>query len=324
MARYPFTSGAKEFVGALNLSIDGIMKHPLYSAAVELGAQRVVDCYEGKFKPRTDDALSCKLTVLSYPIARMIANAVGSKVIIDRYASGEADAMATLLNREDENVIADITRELNIGYENKSIELTRFIHLSSSLAKKTPKWKLLNRIVESGRVHVEEDEIRTLLREAIKEEVKKPVDTKKIPDELKKRAKNIKGMLTADKQDIKLDKVDEKALPPCIKAMIGMLEQGTASHNAMFVMATFFTNLGLGTDDLVNIFRKSPKFNEETTRYQIEFLSGQKSNTEYTCPTCVTIKSWGLCKWDCPVKHPIQYYRNNSRVRPAVVAHGKK
>ena len=318
-ARYPFTSAAREFVKSLNLSLEGIMAHPLYSACVELGERRVAECVEGRFNPAVGDELECKLAVLSYPVARMIANSMGSRPLLERYASGEAHACARFLDSEDNAVVASIVKELDLDYDGRTMGLVKFIHLSADLAKKTPRWKLLSRSVESGRVEADENEVRTLMREAIREEVKKPVEVKNIPDELRRRTKGLRSLLTPERHDIKIEKVDENALPPCVKAMVAMLEQGAASHNAMFVLATFFSNLGLGVEETVNIFRRSPKFKEELTRYQIEFLSGEKSNTEYTCPTCVTIKSWGLCRWECPVKHPIQYYRNNAKTGVKVI-----
>ncbi|MCX6695141.1 MAG: hypothetical protein NTU61_02430, partial [Candidatus Altiarchaeota archaeon] len=275
--------------------------------------RRIVECSEGRFKPKTDDDLSCRLTILSYPVARMIAGSIGSKAVMEKYAAGEAECAVKLLSTGGKEVKDEIIRGLDLGYENDAMELAKYVSLSSELAKRAPKWKLLNRVVESGMVQVTVDEVVTLSREAIKEEVKKPVNVKNIPDELKKRAKNLRTILTPEMQNIKIERVEDQALPPCVKAMLTLLEQGAASHNSMFTLATFFTNMGLSVEDTVNVFRKSPKFSEETTRYQIEFLSGQKSNTEYTCPTCATIKGWGLCKWDCPVKHPIQYYRQHAK-----------
>ncbi len=311
-ALYPFTRKAREYVNSLNLSLKDILKNQPLS--IELGERRVLDCFEGKFQPKVDymDESELSLTILSYPIARMIALSIGVKTITEKYASGEVMAIRKFLAKESGQFKVELARELNLDYEGESIPLPTYLHLASKLSKITPKWKLINRVVQSGRVEVDEGERETLLEEAIKQRIMEPVDVKNIPDEIKKRAKNMRVLLTPERQDVKIDKIEENALPPCLNAMLVTLEQGTGSHNTMFTIATFFTNLGLGTEDTLSIFKKSPKYKEDIARYQIEFLSGQKSNTEYTCPTCATLKTMGLCKWDCQVKHPIQYYRQHA------------
>ena len=70
---------------------------------------------------------------------------------------------------------------------------------------------------------------------------------------------------------------------------------------------------------MLAIFSRSAKYDEEKTLYQLSFITGERGGTQYTCPTCQNIKSQGLCKADCPVKHPLQYYRNHARRKPAVI-----
>ena len=151
---------------------------------------------------------------------------------------------------------------------------------------------------------------------AVKNRVMEPLDASKIPSEIKKAALNLKTALAGERTSIKIEQLEEAALPPCIKGMVAAMEAGLASHNAMFILATFLANLGLTLDDIVSVFSKSPKFDEEKTRYQLGFISGARSGTEYTCPACVTIKSHGLCKAECKVKHPLQYYRQKAKLKP--------
>jgi DNA primase large subunit len=94
--------------------------------------------------------------------------------------------------------------------------------------------------------------------------------------------------------------------------MLSLLESGGASHNVMFILGTYFTHLGLSVDEAVELFRRSPHFSEEKTRYQLEFLAGENGGTRYSCPNCGKIKSYGLCEWDCGVKHPLSYGRRGN------------
>jgi DNA primase large subunit len=93
------------------------------------------------------------------------------------------------------------------------------------------------------------------------------------------------------------------------------LENGTISHNERFIIATFYIGAGLNIDGLLKVFSRFPNYNEEKTRYQLEFLTGEKGATKYNCPSCAKIKSYGLCKAECEVKHPLSYYLKNRRMR---------
>jgi len=107
--------------------------------------------------------------------------------------------------------------------------------------------------------------------------------------------------------------IDDKATPKCISHIMSLVNRNEANHNARFILATFLIGIGLKEEEILKVFSKSPKYDENKTRYQVEFLTGKKGTTKYTCPGCETIKSYGLCKADCRVKHPQQYYRRNAR-----------
>ena len=318
LAKYPFLRAGREYVTSLKLSFDDVLKHPIYSAALELGRKRVLDCLENKFKPAFDDRLSAELTILSYPAARMLANSVG-KAAAMKYAEGEAEAAYGMLKGEDEDTTRKIAEDLGLKADEGRMPFIQYTQLSAALSRRAPKWKLSNRAVEKGLVEVEPDEVKALLREAVRNRVLEPVDANKIPEDVKKTANNLKTLLSGEKPTMELEFLEADALPPCINAMTSALEAGLASHQTMFILATFLNNLGLKKDDMLAVFSKSPKYDEEKTLYQLEFLTGEKGGTTYTCPTCATIKSYGLCKSDCQVKHPLQYYRQHARRRPKVI-----
>ncbi len=106
-----------------------------------------------------------------------------------------------------------------------------------------------------------------------------------------------------------MDRLSEKALPPCVRSILDSLEGGTANHNAHFVLVTFLHGLGLDEESVLDIFRRSPKFKENTARYQIRFAKERG----YTCPACKSVKEYGLCPSDCPRNHPVSNYFLNLR-----------
>ncbi|MFH0861611.1 MAG: hypothetical protein V1875_01140 [Candidatus Altiarchaeota archaeon] len=315
LARYPFLRRTREFVASIGMSFDDMLKHPVYCAALDLGRHRAIDCMEGRYRPERSDEYKAKLTILSYPMARMLAHSLGRSAA-SKYADGEAAAAYELLKGEEEKARKAVLDDLGLKTEDSMMPLIQYTTLSASLARNNPKWKLTNRVVWNGQVEVDQEDATTLSREAIRNRVLEPVDLKKIPDELKKAAAGMKTMLVGTKSAMRMESLEQEAVPPCMNGMVAAMEAGVASHNAMFILATFLANLGLGKEDILKVYSRSPKYDEEKTLYQLEFLLGEKSGTEYTCPTCATIKSHGLCKADCEVKHPLQHYRRHATKRP--------
>ena len=129
------------------------------------------------------------------------------------------------------------------------------------------------KLLDSGVLKIQPDEIR---------------------DEIKKRVENI------------------ESYPPCIRYLLSNIEAGLP-HSGRFTLVTFLHKIGYSIDDIVNLFRKTPDFNEKMTRYQVEHIVGLRGGrTEYMVPSCKKIKSYGFCFPDelCKgITHPMQYLK---------------
>lgn len=312
IAKYPFLREAKDYVSSLNLTLEEIEDHPVYSPAVEMGRQRVLDALNGRIKTDLSDRISRELTILSYVIARILVNLTADGRIIFRYATAEARNAYEFLRNESEHVLRVIKEDINFRLDGNRMDFAHYLKLSKDLAG--PEWRLVNRIMSSGMVEIKKHEVPILLREAIRLKIMEPIDVKGVPENFRRMAKGLRTVTIEAPREIKIKEVNKGAMPPCISELLNSLEAGDISHNGMFILGTFFINLGLKVDDVVKIFSVYPKFNEEKSRYQIEFLAGDRGGTRYSCPTCAKIKSYGLCVSECGVKHPLQYYRDRGRV----------
>lgn len=317
LAKYPFLGVAREYVSSLALDLGGIVDHPMYSACVELAHNRLLHFARGmEYSPTPEtDKLSLELILLSYPVARVVASLMKNDMLYKRYARGEAEAVGSMLRREDKVVVGKVISDLGIELKDSRIDSLTYLKLARELAKRDPRWRLVNRTVDDGLVVVADSELPDLLKEAVYYRILEPVDVKNPPKKLRTIANEIKNLLIEPVEVEFKGDLDFEALPPCIRKMLALLEAGEASHHVMFILATFHSNLGLGEGRVVEVFKASPKFDEEKTRYQLKFLLGEQSGTKYTCPACTTIKSYGLCTKDCGVKHPLQFYRRNYRRR---------
>lgn len=309
LARYPFLKKAKGYVASLRISLPDIREHPLYSESVNLARQRVMDSMNDRIRVNTEDDLSCELSVLSYALARIIVHHTNNRMLLIRYASSEAGSACSFLRTEERETVNEVKGDLEFGLKDSALDFREYLKLTANLAKKDPKWKLVNRRMEKGLVAIEDEEKFLLLKEAIKLRVAEPIDTRGIPDSLKKVAGEFAGAYARRQPGRKMKNLDERSLPPCIRSMLASLDSGNVSHNERFILATFFFGAGLDIEEVLKIFSRYPQYNEEKTRYQLTFLTGERGATKYICPSCAKIKSYGLCKAECGIRHPLNYRR---------------
>jgi len=315
LAKYPFLDESKKYVSSLGLSIAQMQEHPIYSSSFEMGKNRVHQALEGKLSIDVGDEISQELSILSFVVARILVNLTGNKSIIRRYARAEARQAHRFLTRENETTIEEIKKDLRLKTKEYKIHYNSYVQLAQDLAKTKPEWKLVNRRMHKGFIEIKKTEELTLMRESIMNKINKPINVKKTPHQFKETANHINNKYSGRPAEISMKELDMEALPPCIKQIIASMESGSVSHNSMFVLATSLLDLGLKTDNVLTIFSRYPSYNEEKSRYQIEFLSGKKSPTKYSCPTCARIKGYGLCVAECNIKHPLMYYRDKRKKR---------
>lgn len=312
LARYPFLEEARRYVEKLGLTIEKMGEHPVYSTAINLGKQRILNLSENKFRPESDEKINLELLILSYPIARIFINLIGNRILAARHANAEANLTYNYLKKENKKTVDRIKEDLKLKIKDK-VDVVEYLNLTKKLIKEDTRWKLVNRTLNKGQIPLTEGDDLILIREAVRQKVLEPIKLKTPPESMKKTLNELKGIFTMTMEEPEVEFLDEKAIPKCISYIISLLQKGEANHSTRFILATFLIGLGLKEEEMLKIFSSSPNYNEEKTRYQLGFLMGQKSNTKYTCPACVTIKSYGLCKADCNVKHPLQYYRKNTK-----------
>ncbi len=304
-AKYPFTYEAKKFVEGLGLTLDEILDHPVYGECLRQGKSRFLDAQHGIINSEIEDKVSQEVTILSYPIARLIANITG-RSFKTRYASAEGEK-AFEFYRDSKGDVEKLMVEFFLNFKENTVGLGEYLKLTENLARISGQYNLVNRKVKDGLVEIDESEKRDLLRERITLHILSPVDVGRAPKQVESIAKDIKNSLALAAQKFSSGDASEKTSPPCINYIISMLKMGEVNHNMLFILATYLVGKGLSEDMVVGVFSDSPAFDENKTRYQLRFLSGERGRTRYSCPTCVKIKSYGLCKGECGIRHPLQF-----------------
>ncbi len=190
-----------------------------------------------------------------------------------------------------------------------------------------PKWKLVNQYVKGGYVYLGKRDVSRLLQEFIKHKL-----VESVPDlsgvRLEGRIGDVVNML---KEELPVkaavgeeshtppskvaNQVVEEAHPPCVKNIIEKLMRNeNLAHHQRFALAVYMINIGADMEEIIDLFRHAPDFNEKLTRYQIEHLAGLRgSKRKYLMYSCDKMKSLGMCVAECGVKNPLTFYKRSLR-----------
>jgi len=270
----------------------------------------------------------------SFPIAIMIVASTEDSRIKRTYALAEAKRVSNLLKGEDKETVMKITKNFkwklrliqpqhNLLNYHFALDFTDYIRNAAIMQDK--KWKLSNRLLSKGEVFLTKVEICRLLEEEVRRyiEQKLQVKVKSLSPSITNRINRLKQIFYDKRGKTSWEDIPSEviivAYPPCIKKLHETISSGRQiSHIGRFTLTTFLINIGMSTENVVDLFRSLADFNERMTRYQVEHLAGLKgSRTKYISPKCDTLRTHGVCPGMgdiCRrVRHPLAYYRKKIR-----------
>ena len=341
LAKYPFLPEAKEHLSRYGITLESF-SDPAYRRIIERAKQRILDAVElgdeiGPWNLSDDDFVE----LASFPLSILMVAAIGDQRLARRYALAEASLAVKLLEGEDpewrDDIVLRIAREifgLDVKIEKRIIggieydySLSLKDYLRGALAFNKPEWKLVNRILDRGRVLVTSHELIRLLKDRIAEHIlnllEKAGRPSNLPEPIEEAIKEIRGKIPSKtiELDLKSIKSGPNTWPPCMRAIADQLLAGqNVSHFANFAFASFLVNIGFEPDEILKFYMNRPDFNERIARYQIEHIAGLRgSRTRYTTPNCDTLRLNGLCLRDeklCRgIRNPLTYYSRAVRRR---------
>jgi len=326
LAKYPFLKAATRYMKIRDLKIEDL-RSPDLEEILKRAEERVE---EAILYTRVSRNLKREdIEISSYPVAVIMATATGSSFIKKRYAL--AEAKQALEDLEDEPAERILRFAQDFGWKlmlnkNSGIPFEFALSFSDYLRNTTylrgKKWKLVNRLVSGGVVYLARREIARLLSEEVRKHIEKRLEVKelpKFPAEIMETAEKIKELSVE-----KIGKAEmggfpktivQTAFPPCIEALYQAFSSGRhLSHVGRFTLTSFLINIGMASENVVELFKNFSDYNERLTRYQVEHIAGERgSRTRYIPPRCSTLKTHGVCTNPdelCQgIQHPLAYYR---------------
>jgi len=318
LARYPFLEEAQDYVRNESGTLDLILRSELGKSLLEHASRRVQDTLAQK------NPVECgiygrdaKEDIYTYVLARMLVSCINDRVLIDRLSQFEARRAYSWFVREERSRMVGIAEKVGIDLEQPTMPVITYVGLISHLNDE--RWRLVNRHVENGQVHLQPEEMQELVEERMRAIIRERLPLP-VPDDICRIFQPYTHEVSAAIQQRTLEEfgeVDESSFPPCIAALIRAVTAGTnLPHVGRFALTAFLNNIGLSTTQIVEVFQRAPDFDLSMTMYQVEHISG-RSGTEYTAPSCATMRTHGLCvrrDETCEkVSHPLSYYKWKKR-----------
>lgn len=324
LRKYPFVSKALEIVKSLSISLADLASGPLKTVVDRAASYVRSAIYGSELPPPSDDS---EEEVLTFTLALVLLKAIGDRMLTRRFAVLISKRVGDFLSNEETNKLVYLLSEMGIRARVLQSRVHGYplaVHVLSyveNAPERAGAWKLVHRLVEYGWVYASKTEAARLGEEALKKLIEKRVDEIKldelsIPDSLFAIIEDLSSEWGLHIKKLKerwtpvSSETSEDAFPPCIKAIMEDIKAGkNVPHSARFAMASFLLNIGMSTDEVLEVFKAAPDFNERIARYQVEHIAGMRgSGKKYSPYKCENMRTLGLCVADCGVKHPLQYY----------------
>jgi len=324
LAKYPFLDKAGEYIKKRDLSLVDISQ-PDYKEVLSRARERIVEAdRDGEVSKEINEP---EIEILSFPIALILVKATKLEHLISRYSLAEAIRVEKLLEKERDDLIVEIFRDilkinvLLVKSEQSSMKLNYKIPIIEYLKRSTRihdlHWSLVNRTVDGGYVYLKSHELVRLIRQEIENKIKNRLKEIAIPTLPESFLDIIKKIHTFSPPPPKLKdlvKITPAKYPPCVKTALDMLKKGeNIPHYGRFLLTTYLIKIGDSIDEIMALYSSSPDFNERITKYQVEHIAGLRGGrVEYTCPSCRTLIAHSFCfkiKACDEIINPLQFGR---------------
>ncbi len=334
LAKYPFSKDSREYIEELNFDYKDF-KGPYGERVLQRAYSRVNEAIEKRvISPAFHEDLDVE--ILSFPTAVLLVGTIGDSLLSTRYAIAESKRASIFLRSETLEKIVYLASstfnwKLSLNVDSKFEGYMFKLHFKDYLLhvpEHSPAWKLSNRVLKNGEVLLTKHDVVRLLEEAVKIYVLEHLAKKReiedpygIISPWIEKIREIWGRYKARIESRKMVDYGEEAYPPCIISLINDVKAGrNIPHVGRFALAAFLLNIGKSVEEVLEIFKNSPDFNENIARYQIEHIAGLRgSRIKYSPFKCENMKSYGLCRDNgstCRgIKHPLQYYYKRGMAR---------
>ena len=308
IVKYPFLDEAGKYLSDKGFSLEQFGSDPDLKKIVENAFERIITASDGRiFKSDlASNNSALPMEIFSFLIAVILLKLSGMNTLIRRFSLAEARRAEKflekdLINQKDvkkSKLSLQILQELfsvTVQKNDEHFTIPIADYLKHAINFHEREWKLINRKVVSGKVHLTSHETVRLVRKELDRHIFNKISLSSSPEMIQGFEPYVQKLRTLAKK-FEVKTVESTEFPPCIKHAIEVLEKGeNLSHSGRFLLATFLLNKGQTVEQIAPLFKNAPDYNPKVTLYQLKQLSGISGTTQYKCPSCEKVKTQNLC-----------------------------
>ncbi|NJD77585.1 MAG: DNA primase regulatory subunit PriL [Candidatus Methanoperedens sp.] len=324
-ANFPFFSASARYVENLGFRLEELFFDSAFEKIRERGKERVLSAIgDGIEKPVCPNDRSAENELLSYPVARILVSCINDRYLIKKYSLAEAKSSYEMLKKLPDAGLKEFADEFEIRADIRErkyiIDFTDYIRHASAFHEH--EWKLVNRRMNRGMVYLAKENFSRIMEEAVRERIESGLPLDVPPDicsALGVYIIKIREALNARKSNFDIEMAGEimsDCFPPCMSYALSNAQSGVnLPHSMRFALTSFLLNIGMSAEGIIELYKTSPDFDEERTRYQVMHIQGA-TGTIYKSPSCATMITYGNCYGKehlCErISHPLGYYRKKA------------
>jgi DNA primase large subunit len=336
LAKYPFLKDTASYMKRIGLDIEELTSPEL--AQILNRAQDRLE--KSLLFVSVGDRGRNDIEIPSFPVTIMLAIATKNSFIKRRYALAEAKQAYLDFQLEPKDRLMAIAQDFgwqiapNTDSDLSGIPMDYFAvgladYLRNITHLRDEKWKLINRLLVSGKIYLSQHDVARLLQEEVQRRIEARLDTKEVPqfpqpimDIAEKLIELAKEKIGESEMEGFPKVVSQSAFPPCIVVLYEAASHGRhLGHVGRFTLTSFLVTIGMPPEKVAEVFKSSSDYNARLTRYQVEHIAGSRgSGTKYTPPSCSTLQTHGVCTGSdelCRrVRHPLNYYLRKQKLSP--------
>lgn len=308
LAKYPFLQEASLYIQETKFDFEEFdrpeMIHIINRAVEKLDSE-----LSGKIYSNLDEY---EIEIMTFLVSLLLIKSIGLEEISRKCSLFEAMRVEKFLSTDLSNerssqkkkllvqkIFQDLFKiDLDVDSTTSICKLSVPDYLRRASRMHEQEWKLINRSVKDGFVYLDTDEAVRLIRNELSNLIYariKNMKVSEVPILIKSKADELRKKYSGRYVHRNQFKILE--YPPCIKHAMEIVNKGeNLPHSARFMLATYLLAIGKTEEDVIEIFKNSPDYNEKITRYQVEHLAGKKgSHIKYSVPSCDKLRSEDLC-----------------------------
>ncbi len=308
LAKYPFLQEASAYIQETKFDFEEFDR-PEMIHIINRAVEKLESELKGKIYSNLDEY---EIEIMTFLVSLLLIKSIGLEEISRKCSLFEAMRVEKFLSTDLSNerslqkkklLVQKIFQELfkiDIDVDSTTsickLNITDYLQRASKMNEQ--EWKLINRSVKDGYVYLDTDEAVRLIRNELSNLIYtriKNMKVSEVPILIKSKADELKRKYSGRYVYRNQFKILE--YPPCIKHAMEIINKGeNLPHSARFMLATYMLAIGKTEEDVIEIFKNSPDYNEKITRYQVEHLAGKKgSHIKYSVPSCDKLRSEDLC-----------------------------